>query len=336
MAQKLNVYSHEKISDPVPYAACLNTLLDFGLPSLTLTFLDQCNILPDDVLASEPIALVDAKAAMLEKNWAAAAARLGPVLGANVSREVLRLAGECHFQLQDFEKALQELQTVSGVADCSDPAVHIRFGHVLLLKKRWPKAREAFLRSIRCKPTAEAWSGVAYAAYQAQELRECYEALREANLLDNERSDVWSQLCLIHLRFETNDIADHCFRQCVKFEPESDELLLEIANECVRRDVLPEVAETAARLALQLRDSGQGHASLAEAFAKRGESEKGVLEAQIAIRLLPDRPDERKAIFERALKWAEDLGDPALAESLHAVQRLADQQEVERTHSHTP
>ena len=43
--------------------------------------------------------------------------------------------------------------------------------------------------------------------------------------------------------------------------------------------MLPEVAETAARIALQLRDSGQGHASLAEAFAKRGEAEKGVLEA---------------------------------------------------------
>ena len=37
-------------------------------------------------------------------------------------------------------------------------------------RKRWPKARDAFLRSIHCKPTAEAWSGVGYAAYQSQEL----------------------------------------------------------------------------------------------------------------------------------------------------------------------
>merc|ERR1712072_1664195 len=153
-----------------------------------------------------------------------------------------------------------------------DPAVHIRFGHVLLLKKRWPKAKDSFLRSIHCRPTAEAWSGVGYAAYQGQELRECYEALREANLLDNERADVWAQLCLVHLRFETTELADNCFRQCIKCNPESDELLLDIANECVRQEVLPEVAETAARLALQLRDSGQGHLSLADAFAKRGES----------------------------------------------------------------
>lgn len=339
MADKLRLFSHDKTVDPMPFATCLEKLLDFGLPSLVFTFLDQCEVLPPEGLASEPIALVDAKAAMLDKNWAAAATRLEPFLadGKNASREVWRLAGECHFQLQDFEKALQELQyALSFEKKFEDPAVYIRWGHVLLLKKRWPKARDAFLRSIHCRPTAEAWSGVGYATYQSQELRECYEALREANLLDNERSDVWAQLCLVHLRFESTDLADNCFRQCVKFEPESDELLLDIASECVRRDVLPEVAETAARLALQLRDSGQGHASLAEAFAKRGEPEKGVLEAQIAIRLLPDRPDERKAIFERALKWAEDLGDAALAESLHAVQRLADQQEVERAQSQSP
>jgi tetratricopeptide (TPR) repeat protein len=343
IADKLKMFSHEKSVDPVPFAACLEKLLDFGLPSLVFTFLDQCGILPPDIMASEPIALVDAKAAMLEKDWAAAAARLEPLLenngGANASREVWRLAGECHFQLLDFEKALQELQYALSdkfEKKFEDPAVYIRWGHVLLLKKRWPKARDAFLKSIHAKPTAEAWSGVGYAAYQSQELRECYEAVREANLLDNERSDVWAQLCLVHLRFDSTDLADNCFRQCVKFEPESDELLLDIAKECVQRDVLPEVAETASRLALQLRDSGQGHASLAEAFAKRGEAEKGVLEAQIAIRLLPDRPDERKSIFERALKWAEDLGDATLAESLHAVQRLADQQEVERAQGHSP
>lgn len=341
MADKLKMFAHDKSIDPAPYTKCLDLLLDFGMPSLVFTFLDQCQILPAEVLASEQIALVDAKAAMLDKNWAEAAARLEPLLankaGAGASRDVWWLAGECHFQLQDFEKALQELQyALSFEKKFDDPAVYIRWGHVLLLKKRWPKARDAFLRSIQSKPTAEAWSGVGYAAYQSQEMRECYEALREANLLDNERSDVWAQLCLVHLRFESWTLADTCFRQCVKFNPESDELLLDIANECVRREVLPEVAETAARIALQLRDSGQGHASLAEAFAKRGESEKGVLEAQIAIRLLPDRPDERKAIFERALKWAEDLGDVSLAESLHAVQRLADQQEVERFQSQSP
>merc|ERR1719163_473944 len=80
MANKLNVFSHDKSVDPLPFAACLEKLLDFGLPSLVFTFLDQCDILPADVLASEPIALVDAKAAMLDKNWAGAAARLEPVL----------------------------------------------------------------------------------------------------------------------------------------------------------------------------------------------------------------------------------------------------------------
>merc|ERR1719440_1874148 len=223
---KLKMFSHEKNVDPMPYAQCLETLVDFGLPSLVFTFLEQCAILPADAMASEVIALVDAKAAMLDKDWSAAAARLEPLLavnkGAGASRDVWRLAGECHFQLQDFEKALQELQYVSSNFEkkCDDPAVYIRWGHVLLLKKRWPKARDAFLRSIHSKPTAEAWSGVGYAAYQSQELRECYEALREANLLDNERADVWAQLCLVHLRFESTSLADQCFSECVKFKPE--------------------------------------------------------------------------------------------------------------------
>jgi tetratricopeptide (TPR) repeat protein len=339
---KLRMFALETAPDVSQFVACLEKLLDFGLPTLVFTFLDQCDVLSQASLADEEIALVDAKAAMLERNWVAAAASLEPIIGKkgkSASPDAWRLSGEVHFQLQDFEKALHELQyycTLSMEKRSDDPAAYIRFGSVLLLKKRWPKAKDAYLRSIHCRPTAEAWSGVARAAYQSQELRECYEALREANLLDNERSDVWAQLCLVNLRFESTELANHCFKQCVKFEPDSDELLLDIANECIRRDTLPEVAETAARLALQIRDTFQSHSALAEAFAKRGEAEKAILEAQIAIRLSLDQGDQRKFIFEKALKWAEDLGDPALRESLHAVHRLAEQQEAERVPPPSP
>mmetsp|Transcript_109492 Transcript_109492/g.194093 ORF Transcript_109492/g.194093 Transcript_109492/m.194093 type:complete len:1118 (+) Transcript_109492:86-3439(+) len=332
VADKLRVFRDSKL-DPAPYAACLEMLLDFGLPSLVFTFLDQCGILPKDLLNSEPIALIDAKASALDHDYSTALTRLEPLLANRAaSQEAWRLAGECHFQMQNFEQALQDFQHALFQFEkkFEDPAVYIRWGHVLLLKKRWKQAREAFLRSIQYRPTAEAWSCVGHAEYRSEDrYRECYEALREANLLDNERSDVWAQLCLIHLRFENEALAEHCFRQCVKYSPESDELILEVAQECTRRDMLPAIAEAASRLALQLRDSWQGHAALADAFAKRGEAEKGILEAQIAIRLAPDQPDQRKAIFERALKWAEDMGDPALSESLHAVQSLADQQATE-------
>jgi tetratricopeptide (TPR) repeat protein len=341
VADKLRMLSVEKVVDPVPYAICLDRLLEFGLPSLVFTFLDQCRVLPPEIVKAEPIAVVDAKASMLERDWVGAAASLEPLVdeskGKKASQEVWRLAGEVHFQLQDFEKTLHELQTaLSFEKKFDDPAVYIRWGSVLLLKKRWPKAKDAYLKSIHCKPTAEAWSGVARAAYQSQEIRECYEALREANLLDNERSDVWAQLCLVHLRSDSIELADYSFKQCIRFEPDSDELLLDIANECVRRDTLPEVAETAARLALMIRDSSQGHSSLAEAFAKRGQIEKAILEAQISMRLSSDQGDQRKLMFERALKWADDLGDPALRESLHAVQRLSDQQDFDRTHVQSP
>ncbi|CAE8592962.1 unnamed protein product, partial [Polarella glacialis] len=175
-----------------------------------------------------------------------------------------------------------------------DPAIYIRLGSVLLVKKRWKHAREAFLRSIQSQPTAEAWSGVAYAEYRSEELNTSYEALCEANVLDNERADVWAQLCLVHLRFENWDTADHCCRQCLSHQPECEELLLEAASEYSRRERQMSLAEACARRALQLRDSGQGHSVLADVLAQDGQAEESVLEAQIALKMLPDQPDLRK------------------------------------------
>eukprot|EP00438_Fugacium_kawagutii_P027119 Skav234325 [mRNA] locus=scaffold3161:59874:69070:+ [translate_table: standard] len=51
-------------SDPVNvnmFAEHLEQLLSFGLPSLVFTFLDQTEILPEEVANSEVVALVDAK-----------------------------------------------------------------------------------------------------------------------------------------------------------------------------------------------------------------------------------------------------------------------------------
>ncbi|CAK9066688.1 Cilia- and flagella-associated protein 70 (Tetratricopeptide repeat protein 18) (TPR repeat protein 18), partial [Durusdinium trenchii] len=111
------------------------------------------------------------------------------------STDAWKLVGECYLQMQDFDKALQALQAASDKSE--DPALHIRLGSVLLVKKRWKQARDTFLRSIQFKPTAEAWSGVAYAELRSDDLRPSYEALCEANLLDNERCDVWALLCLV-------------------------------------------------------------------------------------------------------------------------------------------
>jgi len=158
-----------------------------------------------------------------------------------------------------------------------------------------------------------------------------YEALCEASLLDNQRADVWAQLCLVHLRLENWDSADHCFRQCLAHKPDCDELLLEVANEYNRRERQPTLAEAAARRSLQARDSGLAHSALMDALAAQGQLEQAVLEAQLALQQLSDQPEQRKAIFERALKLAEESGDPALSESLHAAQNLAEGRSAGRT-----
>eukprot|EP00746_Dinoflagellata_sp_MGD_P164234 gnl/MRDRNA2_/MRDRNA2_92751_c0_seq1.p1 gnl/MRDRNA2_/MRDRNA2_92751_c0~~gnl/MRDRNA2_/MRDRNA2_92751_c0_seq1.p1 ORF type:complete len:1041 (-),score=303.25 gnl/MRDRNA2_/MRDRNA2_92751_c0_seq1:168-3290(-) len=322
--------SDEQITmNTVPYVECLQKLLTYGLPKLIFTFLDQVQALPPDVLELESFVLVEAKSLILEKDYEGAAhvlEKLQGTYGGQISQESWRLLGECYFQMQDFDKALSSLnQALSFEETFEDPAVYIRLGHVLLLKKRWKHARDAFLKSVRCRPTAEAWGGIAFAEYRSEDNDLCYEALCEANLLDNERSDIWAQLTLLHLRFENWSLADHCFRQCLLNNPDSDELLLEIGIEYLKRDRPPTVAEAAARWALKIRDTGQAHDVLADALAKQEFYEKAILELQVAIRLLYDQPDIRRGIFEKALQLCQDLNDPPLAESIHIAQKLADQ-----------
>ncbi|CAE7206747.1 Cfap70, partial [Symbiodinium pilosum] len=307
-------------------AGFLDKLLSFGLPSLVFTFLDQTSLLSEESLASESMVLVDAKALALDRDLAGAVARVEPLLSSEAtSYEVWKLAGECYVQLQDFDKALQALQTALAFDDgVEDPVLHIRLGSVLLVKKRWKQARDAFLRSIHATSTAEAWSGVAYAEFRSDELSTCYEALCEANLLDNERTDVWALLCLVHLRNENWDAADHACRQCLSLQPDCEELLLEVAMELQRKERQMCLAEVCARRALESKDSGQGHSVLADVLAQMGKAEASVLEAQVALKMLADQPEIRKVIFSKALKLCQELEDAPLTEALHACQKLAD------------
>lgn len=323
---------HPEPLDVAPYVRCLEKLLDFGLAQLVFTFVDQSGTLPPASLDSEPIALLDAKASALERDYAAALARLEPLLArregdAEASREACRLAGDCHYFLQDYDRALQVVNKALAFENqFEDPAFYIRYGHVLLQKKRWKQARDAFLRSIAFMPTAEAWFGVAYAEYRSDELSTCLEALSEANLLDHERPDVWAQLSLVHLRLENYENADKCFTRCLAGDPDCDDLLLEVSAEFVRREKTPALAEAAARRALSIRDSGHGHAALADALAAQDQVAQAVAEATAAVERLVDLPEPRKQLFERAARWCEALPGSPLVEELQAAQRLADQQ----------
>merc|ERR1719282_48666 len=310
------------------YAMCLEQLLDFGLPTLVFTFLDQCKTLHQDDLACEPLVLIDAKASALEGDFMAVARTLEDLIASGgASREAWRVAGECYVQIQDFDRAYQALQhAMSFEQKFDDPAIYIRLGSVLLMKKRWKNARDVFLRSIHYQPTAEAWNGVAYAEFRSEELQTCYEALCEANTLDNERSDVWALLTLVHSRFENWESADDCFRQCLAHRPNCDELLLEVSAEYIRHERKPALAEAAARCSLEIRDTGQGHGQLAEALARQdGKLEMAIREAQAALKMLVDEVGLRRGIFENGMRWCEVLGNPTLEEELHAEQKLADQ-----------
>ncbi|CAJ1435981.1 unnamed protein product [Effrenium voratum] len=55
-------------------------------------------------------------------------------------------------------------------------------------------------------------------------------------------------------------------------------------------------------------------------------AEASVLQAQVALKMLVEQPDLRKAIFGKALKLCQDMDDQPLTEALHACQKMAEEQ----------
>lgn len=334
-------------------------LLDYGFPHLCFTVLDEMRVVKPQALERHPqILLAEAKALMIRRNWLAAIDKLtaattsntGPMHEASKEElaEAYRDLCECQFQVERFDDAFQSAsnatQLVPGLSGVGTAAfakeaspllreelakVYIRLGSVLLLKKRWKPAKDALLRSVDFKSTAEAWAGVAFAEYRSDETiagsHACYEALMEAKLIDEERSDIWAQLTLLHCRLGSQETADSCFKQCMLNNPTNDELLLEIGMAYLRLGFSAPVAESAARKALSIRDTGRAHDVLGDALARQDLYERAILELQVAIRMLWDSPDVRQVIFEKALNWCEAMRDAPLAESVHIAQRLADQ-----------
>lgn len=314
--------------DPAPYADCLGQLLNFGLPSLAFTFLDQCGTLPEASLQLEPFALLDARATAMDRDYAGALERLKPLLDSNqASQDAWRLGGECYVHLRDVDKALPVLQkAVSFEQQFEDAAFHITLGGVLLAKKRWKQARESFVRSLQCQATAEAWLGVAYAEHHGGDLQLAHEALCEANLLDDQRPKVWAQFCLLHLRLENWDSADDSCRRCLQLRPDSDcdIALQEVAAEYVRLQRQPMLAEAAARKALEIRESGPSLGALADALGQQGRAEEAVDAAEAALEQMVHQRDARGTIFGKGLKLCEAAGRPDLQARLQEAQRAAD------------
>mmetsp|Transcript_43922 Transcript_43922/g.103923 ORF Transcript_43922/g.103923 Transcript_43922/m.103923 type:complete len:670 (-) Transcript_43922:72-2081(-) len=221
-AEVLEKYSKRNSGDaaeekPVlqQYVRCLKRLLSFALPNLVFTFLDQCSGLPDGALSNEAVALIDAEASCLCGEYHLAATRLEPICTkAGASFDTRHVYGQCLIKMQEFDQAMHVLQdALAQESSVDDPAVFIRLGHVYLVKKRWKQAREAFLKSINLRPTAEAWSGIGYAEFYSDELHSSLEALNEAELLDNNRADVWNLLSMVHSKFQNTDLAESCMQQ---------------------------------------------------------------------------------------------------------------------------
>jgi len=326
-----------KSDDTTQEVAAMENLLeileyieDLGFPILVFTVLDTPELNSGFKNYPKRVRFLEAQTYLRQRNFVALIEMLeeeGEWDTEELEHERQRFLGEAYFQTQDFDAAYSSLiQCHVPEIIQKYPVVLIRLGHILLLQKLWDRACEMFLQSLRMQITAEAWAGLAFAAYRSDKLDLAYEALCEAYWLDNDRCDVWAFLTLIHLRKENWELADASFRSTIEFAEESgDELLLEIAIEFMAapRRGNAELAEVAARMALKLRETGQGHEVLADALALQELYEKAVLECSIAIRLLYDHPKQRERIVAKAIEWSGILNDPPLAESIHISEKLA-------------
>eukprot|EP00397_Hematodinium_sp_SG-2012_P010393 GEMP01010507.1.p1 GENE.GEMP01010507.1~~GEMP01010507.1.p1 ORF type:complete len:968 (+),score=244.00 GEMP01010507.1:34-2937(+) len=303
-------------------------ILDLGFPKLIFTILDAPELNEDLSTLTTVAKFIEAATYLALRDYGALIECLevsGP--WDEFESERMRMLGEAYFQSRGFEKAERALlQAAQPEMIEKYPALLIRLGHCHLLKKQWSLGSDYFLRSLRKETTAEAWAGLAFASYRNDRLDLAYEALCEALWLDRDRCDVWAFLTLIHLRNRCDELSISCFRQTLTYAEESgDELLLEIAIEMLKspRIGMAELAEVAARTALRLRETGQGHEVLADSFALQDLHEKAILECGVAIRLLYDKPKQRGRIAEKAIRWSELLNDPPLAESIHIAEKLA-------------
>ena len=93
-----------------------------------------------------------------------------------------RLLGEAKFQLSKFEEANALLLAVEQRAppNLFAPSLYLRLGTTFLVMGAWDKATDFFLKSVREQGAfAEAWVGLAFAAYRMEDVDRAYEALQE-------------------------------------------------------------------------------------------------------------------------------------------------------------
>ena len=93
-----------------------------------------------------------------------------------------RLLGEAKFHLSKFEEANELLLTVErrGPPTLFAPTLYLRLGTTFLVLSKWKEASGFFLKSVREQGGfAEAWVGLAFAAYRSDDIERAYEALQE-------------------------------------------------------------------------------------------------------------------------------------------------------------
>jgi tetratricopeptide (TPR) repeat protein len=339
------------VPSPEEIAGCrfARVLIEYGAPRLALEMLAQeapregypsFPVLAQHTKVSCPlVAHLRARSAMRQRDWPKARSMAKDLVyakyvdddGAHTSPQLWADYAECLYWLGEdpAPAAVKVIDTVESLlppefVEPPSPVPGCRAGFSFMDRGDLRESMRQFQVSIRVEPTAIAWYGLAMAAYRSGEDAVSFEALTECTLRNSDHPETFALLALWHCRAGTIELAKHAFVTMMEKPATPDlDLLIEVGWAMLGAYV--PFAFAAGRRALSLRDEGQGHFLLGEAWVADGQPAQGVLEMAIAVGMFWEDTDTRQKVYDRALEVCEALQDAPLRESVNFSMRKADE-----------
>ncbi|PFH32429.1 hypothetical protein BESB_017470 [Besnoitia besnoiti] len=223
LEQMLPVFAKDTFYSPAtvdyPTLSFLLMLLNFGLPTLCLSFVDRGDeFVHSQTAKSGLFTFIKAKALFLKKDFVGAARALRRLLGAEPRhRQALSLLAESYYRLRLVQVATHAFQqSIDFLEEPQDCVIYLRLGELMLMRKDYEQARAFYQKSLHYSTTSGGWLGVAVSLYRLGDLSAAVEAAITSNSQDRDRGETWGYLALCFLSLERSEEADMCTRFMIK------------------------------------------------------------------------------------------------------------------------
>ncbi|CAD7939803.1 unnamed protein product [Amoebophrya sp. A120] len=332
-AKKFPAFPHAATVRALPDGAdrrvldVIDQLLSLGMADLVLFLLDHMDgnpeedeglvrfIVTEKTRQSERCRLQIVKAYMLQQSFGKARKALKNLIESVTDRnsEAWILLGECEFRLNSlapsreaFEKALTFLQTGAN----EDPVLLLRLGRIYLEAGLYAEGSAMYQRSLAVFPSSQAWlmAGVCWlklAETDASASEKGLLCLRESNLRDGTRPEIWAWLGMAAMRTGKVGLA----KQAINFAALPDSITGELVTIKTAAELVEltlaygtEYTEEAGFLARKILERG-----LAQEEDEEGNNKSKEQAADVALQLQPDEEGQFHfllgQVYQRAKNW---------------------------------